>query len=287
MRLPAFVIALVWIAAADAGTAPAADFDAATLPAAFGPPAADTAAIAGNVRRRLPSSMSVVRGDALILATSGSMEAAAKEAERIAKLDATLRRHIFPNLERRPVIVIEAADGAALRGLAESLYPAISGREMPAGGFYHPIDRLIVIETFAGDAALLRELTRAHLRDDNPRAPHWFEQALVTLYESAEPRGDRLVPVLNGRMDEIPPNEDLSYDVFAGVCDCSQVSSDQLALMRLLLVYLDSRDRLPELLTTIAALGQYTTLLQALEQMDLDGPAWKAFAERNVRDYTR
>lgn len=287
MRFPAFVIALVWIAAAGAGTAPPLDFDAATLPAAFGPPPADTAAIVGKLRPRLPSSMSVVRGDTLVLALSGPTETAAKEAERIATLDATLLRHIFPNLERRPIVVIVAADGTALRDLAESLYPAIASREMPAGGFYHRIDRLLVVETFAGDAALLRELTRAHLRDDNPDAPHWFEQALTTLYESAEPRGDRLVPVLNRRMDQIPPNEDLSYDVFAGVCDCSQVSAEQLALMRLLLVYLDSRDRLPELLATIAALGQYTTLLQALEQMDLDGPAWKAFAERSVRDYTR
>lgn len=287
MRFPAFVIALVWIATAGAGNAPPANFDAATLPAAFDPPATDTAAIVGDLRRRLPSSMSVVRGNALVVAASGPTEAAAKEAARIAKLDTTLRRHVFPNLERRPIVVVVAADDTALRDLAESLYPAIAGRELPAGGFYHPIDRLIVVETSAGDAALLRELTRAHLRDDNPEAPYWFEQALITLYESAEPRGDRLVPVLNRRMDQIPSNEDLSYDVFAGVCDCSRVSAEQLALMRLLLVYLNSRDRLPELLASIAALGQYTTLLQALEQMDLDGPAWKAFAERSVHDHTR
>ena len=82
-------------------------------------------------------------------------------------------------------------------------------------------------------------------------------------------------------------DEELNYDVFAGICDCSQVSAEQLTLMRLLLVYLDNRDRLRELLATVAALGQYTTLLQALEHMDFDGPGWKAFAERSVRDYTR
>ena len=285
MRFPAFVIALVWVTAAGAGTAPAAGFDTATLPAAFGPPAADTAAIAVNVRQRLPSSMSVVHGYGLVVATSDSMEEAAKEAERIARLDATLRRRAFPNLEHRPIIVVVAGDGAALRGLAESLYPALSGGVLPTGGFYHPIDRLIVTETVAGDATLLRELTRAHLRDDNPDAPHWFEQALVTLYESVEPRDDRLVPILNRRMNQISPDQDLSYAVFAGICDCSPISEEQIALMRLLFIFLEGRDQLPQLLATIAALGQYTTLLQALDGMNFDGATWKAFAERSVGDY--
>jgi tRNA threonylcarbamoyladenosine modification (KEOPS) complex Pcc1 subunit len=254
MRIPGFVIALAWTAAAGAGTAAPAGFDAAMLPAAFGPPAADPATIAAKIRQRLPSNMSVVHADSLVAVAPEPMQ-----AEHIASIDATLRRHAFPKLERRTLIVIAAEDDAALRALAESLYPAMAGRDMPAGGFYHPIDRVIVIETMAGDSALLRELTRAHLRDDNPKAPR----------------------------DYIPPNEDLSYDVFAGICDCSQVSADQIALMRLLLVFIDRDGRLPELLSTIAALGQYTTLLQALDQMNFDGTAWKAFAERSVRDYAR
>jgi tRNA threonylcarbamoyladenosine modification (KEOPS) complex Pcc1 subunit len=282
MRIPGFVIALAWTAAAGAGTAAPAGFDAAMLPAAFGPPAADPATIAAKIRQRLPSNMSVVHADSLVAVAPEPMQ-----AEHIASIDATLRRHAFPKLERRTLIVIAAEDDAALRALAESLYPAMAGQDMPAGGFYHPIDRVIVIETMAGDSALLRELTRAHLRDDNPKAPRWFELALVTLYENVEPRDGRLVPTLDWRMDYIPPNEDLSYDVFAGICDCSQVSADQIALMRLLLVFIDRDGRLPELLSTIAALGQYTTLLQALDQMNFDGTAWKAFAERSVRDYAR
>lgn len=287
MRVRAFIIALGWIGAAGAGTAPTADFDAAALPAAFGPPPADTATIAADVRQRLSPNMSVIHGDTLVVAIPGTTEAAAREAERIGSLDMKLRRRAFPDLESRPIIVALAKDGAAHRDLAESLYPAISGREVPAGGFYHPIDRLIVIETSAGDGTLLRELVRAHLRDDNANSPFWFEQALVSLYESVELRGDRLVPILDRRMDDIPPNEDLSYDVFAGICDCSQASAEQIALMRLLLVFLDSRDQLPDLLATIAALGRYTTLLQALDHMNFDATAWKAFAERSVANYAR
>ncbi len=286
MRIPALLIALVWFTTAGAGTAPPLDFDAASLPTAFGPPAADTATAAETVGRRLPSAMSVVTGDALVLAIPGSPETAAREVERIASLDAALRHQVFPSLERRPLVVIVAADSTALRDLARSLYPAIAGREIPAGGFYHPVDRLILTGASAGDTALLRELTRAHLRDDNPKAPYWFEQALVTLYESAKVREHRLVPVLDGRMEQIPSNEDLGYDVFAGICDCSPVSAEQLALMRLLLVYLDDRGRVPELLASVAALGQYTTLLQALERMDLDGAEWKAYAEHSVRDHS-
>lgn len=287
MRTTAFAIAFVWSVAAAAAKAPTADFVAAMLPAAFGPPEAAPTATAARVRRRLPEGMSVVDADTLVVAAPGSVAAATKAAERIAMLDAKLRRRVFPELEPRPIVVVLANDDAALRRIAEPLYPAITGRVLPAGGFYHPIDRVMIVETADGDGPLLRELTRAHVRNDIPGAPHWFGQALTSLYESAEQREDRLVPLLDRRMDDIPADEDLSYDVFAGICDCAQASAGQVALMRLLLVFLDSRDQLPDLMTSVAALGKYSTLLQVLDHMGFDGPAWQAFAERSVRDYAR
>ena len=59
----------------------------------------------------------------------------------------------------------------------------------------------------------------ALVQDDNPHAPRWFEETMVTRYESNDWRADRPTPILDQRMQLISPDEDLSYDVFAGICD--------------------------------------------------------------------
>ena len=120
MRIPALLIALVWFTAAGAGmlklfnreVASIDLLEAHSLIAGF---------TAETVGRRLPSAMSVVTGDALVLAIPGSPETAAREVERIASLDAALRHQVFPSLERRPLVVIVAADSTALRDLAANL----------------------------------------------------------------------------------------------------------------------------------------------------------------------
>jgi hypothetical protein len=81
--------------------------------------------------------------------------------------------------------------------------------------------------------------------------------------------------------------ETLADDAFAGICDCSAVSAEQLALIRLLLIFLDERDQLAALYDAVKAQGQYTTLLQALEAVPLDREEWKQFAEHNIRAYSR
>jgi hypothetical protein len=158
---------------------------------------------------------------------------------------------------------------------------------LPPSGFYHREDRLILVSTVDGDASLRRQLMRAVVLDDNPDAPRWFEQAAATLYESSEWRSGRLTPILDRHMQNIAPDEDLSYDVFAGVCDCSAISTEQLALIRLLLIFLEQRDELKTLHAAIKNRGRYTTLLEALDSMDFDRGAWKEFAEGSVRAYSR
>lgn len=282
MRVAVMLFALC--AAAAAGEAPAPRSDAAALPGALATPGTDAVAI---IARHLPTGMSVARHSGLVVAATGPTEAAAEAAERIGDLDARLRRQAFPGLDPLPITVIVATDDEALAGIARALYPGLAGAEVPRGGFYDPRERLILAAPAASSGPLLRELTRARLRESNPEVPEWLEQALVTLYASAAVRGDRLVPTLDRRMELIPPDEDLGYDVFAGICDCTAVSAQQIALMRLLLVFLDGRGELHTLLATVAAQGRYTTLLQALDGMRLDRVAWKEFADRSVRAYRR
>jgi hypothetical protein len=288
-----FLVAAVWIVCSGAGTGGRQAFDAATLPSAF-PESdkADRASLVTDLQRKLPSHMSVITHGHLIVAASGSMEDAVQQGSRIARYDEQMRRRSFPQLESRPVIIVLAEDSAALGRLAKTLYPTVSPSELPSSGFYHGEDRLILASSsFAaganGDGALRRQLMRALVQDDNPQAPRWFEEAAATLYESSESYPDRLTPTLDRRMEQIRPDEDLSYDVFAGICDCSPVSSEQLALMRLLLIFFDQRNELTTLHTAIKQQGQYTTLLQALEAMNFDRAAWKNFAESSVRTYSR
>lgn len=281
MKVPAAILALLCTAGAGAVTPAPTGFDPVALSPAIA--AADAAGIVDALRRRLPAGYAVAASDGAVVALAGSRETAAGEAARIARIDGKLRRRLFPDLAPRPVVVVAARDRTALPGLARALYPGVGDHPIPADGFHHPRDGLVL--TASDDhAGLLRGLTRLRLREAHPEAPAWFEEAMGTLYERAEERDDRLVPLLGPRMGDIPPGEDLSYDVFAGICDCAPITAEQLALMRLLLVFLDDRSELRRLLASVAREGRYTTLLQALDAMGFDGTAWKAFAEARVRE---
>jgi hypothetical protein len=284
-RIPtAFLVVLVCIVCTGAGTGGARFFDASTLPAAFpGSENFDDAAVVAELQRILPSNLSVAAQEHIIVAAPGATQDAARQARRIADYEEYMRQRSFPDLRARRILVVLGESPPAYRRLAKTLYPGLSDAKIPSSGFYHSRDRLILVTTENDPGAVLRQLMRALVRDDNPEAPYWFEEAAATLYESSEWRANRLTPLLNQRMKHIAPDEDLSYDVFAGICDCSPVSPEQLALMRLLLVFLEERDELADLHTAVKRQGRFTTLLEALQAMQFDRSAWKEFAEQRAR----
>lgn len=283
-----FLVAIVWVVCIGAGTGEARIFDAATLPSALpGLEKADDLAVITDLQRLLPSHMSVVSLEHLIVAASGPTQDTTRQARRIADYQAQMRQRSFPDLEARRIVVILAENPTAFQRLAKTLYPTLAVSELPYSGFYHPRDRLILVMTANNSGAVLHQLMVALVQDDNPTAPHWFEEAAATLYESSEWRANQLTPILDDRMAHIAPDQDLTYDVFAGICDCSPVSSEQVALMRLLLIFLDQRNELSALHAAVKEQGRYTTLLQALAAMEFDHDAWQDFAERSVRAYSQ
>lgn len=274
----------LFAASAVAGSAVVQDADVSKSPGALsGWWAADGQSVVTNIESRLPSQMSVAVHDHFIVAAAGSMEQTLQHARSLAAYDAEIRRRYFPNLARRRMLVIISDESSELERLTSDLYPDISFPEGFASGYYHRDDRLILASVEAGDGVLLRELTRAHVQDDNPNVPRWFEDAMVTLYESSEWRTGRLTPMLDARMAQISPDEDLTYDIFAGICDCSEVTAEQIALIRLLLIHLHEHGQLTSLYNAIRRQGRYVTLLQALDAMNFDREAWKAYAERSVQ----
>ena len=267
---------------AAAETATQTGFDVLALPAAFPGMQGDAdATVVSSVRSRLRSDMSVALRGRLVIAARDTSET----GPRIAGYEARIRSRLFPNLEARRTLVVLAEDTAMLRRLAEALYPSTVDLTVPPFGFYHPEDRLILTTTTDGDAAFLHWLMRALVQEDNPDAPDWFLEAMATLYDRHDGKANRLKPVLDDRMALIAPSEDLDYDIFAGICDCSALTDEQYALIRLLLVYLDERGQLSALNAAVREQGRYTTLLQALEAMDFDARAWKSFAQRRVRTW--
>lgn len=279
---------LAWAISAVAGTGERKVFDASGFPAAFpGSQGEDAATIVADVRSRLTPRMSVATSGHFVIAAPGSMEETIRQGQRISDMDAQFRRRYFPDLETRRILVILGEDSSGLQRLTKLLYPEVPSSEIPPSGFYHRKDRLILAISANGDGGILHGLMHALFQDDNPQAPRWFEEAMAILYESTDQDADRLTPMLDARMELIAPDEDLAYDVFAGVCDCSEVTAEQLALIRMLLVYLHEHDQLAALYGTIKQQGRYTTLLQALAAVNLDREAWKAFAERSVQAYSK
>lgn len=282
------LVTLFWVVGVGAAGSVDRRIDSATVPAAF-PDAeqTDTAGMVADLRRKLPADVSVTTQGHWLIASSGSLEEANRQGQRVARYAQQMRQQIGADGEAGRTIVVLAVNGAALQPLATALYPGLAGSPLPSAGFYHRQDGLILATTANDDDALRRQLMRALVLADNPDAPRWFEQAAARLYASGEWRSGKLTPTLDASMKLIAADEDLDYDVFAGICDCSEATAEQLALIRLLLVFLEQRDELPALHAAIKHHGRYTTLLEALDAMNFDRVAWKDFAERSVRSYPR
>ena len=233
----------------------------------------------------LSERMSLARHGNVIVATSASAETADAYARRFSAYDAEIRARYFSSLDDRPIRFIVDEDASRLDRLGAE--PAAEQGEptVEPSAYYHRQDRIVVVSAAHDDAAVRRELTRALLHADNPDAPHWFETAMASLYESSNVHGSALTPVLDDRMARIAADEDLDYDVFAGICDCYQITPEQLALMRLLLVFLHERGQLTKLYEVIEDKGRYVTLLEALDAMSFDGEAWRRYAEENVQAF--
>ena len=255
------------------------------------PPAAlseaDQPAIVAELRRKLPANVSFATYQHIVIATPGSQENAARWGRRVAAYDAQIRRRFFADLETQRLVVILGKEDSEIRGFGDLVYPHAFASKPPRPGFYHPRDRLILATIANGYGDLLHGLVHALIQDDNPGAPRRFEEAMATLYGAGDWSTTQPAPALDKRLALIPADEDLAYDVFAGICDCSAVTVEQLALIRLLLVFLDERHQLAALYDAVKAQGQYTTLLQALEAVTFDREEWKQFAEHNVRAYSR
>lgn len=233
----------------------------------------------------LTDHMSVARHANVIVATSASPEAAAAHARRISAYDVEIRKRHFPSLAERHIRFIVGDDPSELSKLEGAPAAGTPAATTDPFGYYRRDDSVIVASTAAGYGAVLRELVRAHLGADNPNAPHWFEIAMASLYESSAGEGAELTPIVDDRMSRIAADEDLDYDVFAGICDCYAVTGQQLALMRLLLMHLHERGQLASLYEAIERKGQYVTLIESLDAMDFDREAWKRYAERSVKAF--
>ena len=233
----------------------------------------------------LTGHMSLARDGNVIVATSAPPEAAAALARRISAYDSEIRRRYFPSLDDRPVRFIISDDTSELERLVGEPPAGTSAMSVHVYGYYLRDERIVVASTAHGDGAVLRELTRALVHADNPDTPHWFETAMASLYESSDTRTAAPTPILDDRMAQIAVDEDLDYDVFAGICDCYQLTAEQLALMRLLLVFLHQRDELASLYEVVELKGRYVTLLESLDAMRFDREAWKAYASQSVEAF--
>lgn len=238
--------------------------------------------VAADTFDALGKNMSVARHGDVVVATAASPERAARLAHRISAYDREIRRRHFPSLEHRPVHFVVGDDISQLTRLTpDAISNPVASTSGPFG-YYLREQRIVVASTARGDGAVLRELMRAHVDSDNPNAPRWFETAMASLYESSVGEGAALTPVLDERLVEIAADQDLDYDVFAGICDCYPLTQEQRALVRLLVVYLYGRDELGTLYEVVARKGPYITLLESLDAMRFDRRAWKAYAQRRL-----
>ena len=95
-----------------------------------------------------------------------------------------------------------------------------------------------------------------------------------------------MIPAPNWRMELIKPEQILEGNIFSGIGNNAEVTSEQLSSIRLLFTYLDNNDQLAELYSTVKQQGADTPLVQALETVGFDSAEWHQFVSRSFREYS-
>lgn len=197
------------------------------------------------------------------------------------------RQRYFDEPMTRPLTVLFIADPYSGQALIRDIYPtggAIGFQ--PFLGVYNPKDNLIVATVPTGYGTFLHELMHAMVRTDFDAVPRWLDEGMAMLYERSLWRNGRLVPLPNWRLDGISRADELELAVFREMDAADTYDYRQLSALRMLMLYLESANRLKSFYEAVKDTPELRSIGAALESLSIKSDDWDAFVEESLRSYT-
>ena len=197
------------------------------------------------------------------------------------------RNEYFPIPPKRYISVMISESPDELIDSAKKIDPNIRLRVYaPFVGFHIPADNLIVATIGGGYGTLLHEMLHALIQNSGPKTPRWLEESMASLYERSAWRNQRLVPLPNWRMaffhGSVIPLSGLDY-----VIKKPSIDAQELANLRLLLLFLDKENRVAEFYNLAKFNRPDFSIKQTVLQLsdDYTESAWEAFGRQTTEEY--
>lgn len=197
------------------------------------------------------------------------------------------RNQYFENLPNRRLVVLISSRPYILIEATQRLYTEIQiPLYAPFLGYYNPADNLIMATGgSAGYGTLLHEMIHALIEADFPKAPQWLNEGLASLYERTQWTPTRLNALPNWRMDHMRPEDVPSLQNLANQAERIGLHSQEIADIRLLLLFLDQRQLVDDLYRLAKQQGPDFSLMQALVEFGITENEWRTFVKNAFRDY--
>lgn len=198
------------------------------------------------------------------------------------------RNQYFEDLPRRLLVVLISSRPHVLVEATRKLYPQVGlPLYAPFLGYYNPADNLIMTTGGrTGYGTLLHEMIHALIEADFPQAPPWLNEGLASLYERTQWTSARLNTLPNWRMDRMREDNIPSLQVLAGKAKEIGLHSNEIAEIRLLLLFLDQRQLVDDLYRMAKEKGSSFSLEEALSALGVNEEDWRLFVKNTFRDYS-
>jgi hypothetical protein len=193
----------------------------------------------------------------------------------------------FPDGTKRVITIFIAPNPEPLLAATKKLYPDVGiPLYAPFLGYYNPRDNLIMATGGeAGYGTVLHEMVHALMESDFPGAPLWLVEGLASLYERTRWSHSNLEPLPNWRMDQLKEATVGSMADIAGQIDKADLQPQQMAKVRLLLLFFEQQGRMADAYSMVKKSENKMSAPDLISRLGLKETSWQAFVQQTFRDY--
>ena len=221
--------------------------------------------------------------DGFVIAGTDSPETLQRHYQRgVVDFYNVFRSRYFPEPPQNHLVLLLADDPYPLVQAARRLYPNYEFHlDAPFVGYFIPIDNLIIATIGGGYGTLLHEMMHAMIASDFPGCPGWLEEGMATLYERSAWEASQLEPLPNWRMHFVENSRFRSLAELDTLVQHPKLENDELAYVRLLMLFLHEHGRLADFYNQAKIRGSDFSLAAVLA--DFGAP----FTEKNWQDFVQ
>jgi hypothetical protein len=120
---------------------------------------------------------------------------------------------------------------------------------------------------------------------DFENVPAWLDEAMASLYERSLWQQGALVPLPNWRLNGVVAEDLDDLAIFNQTGDDNSLDYFELSALRMLMLYLESRDELAEFYSNVKSNPDLHTAGNAIGALNIDPVAWRTFIRQSIESY--